>query len=408
MTNNRRRSSSPANQERTPFTQEMITGVFLQLPVKSLKRFKSLSKSCYSIINSQDFINAHLKNSANQLLVRRFHYPTGSYFSLSLMDYSDTEPAIFREIPIPFLHSLERYPRIVGSVNGLLCLDISPIHGSEFILWNISTEQYVILPRPEFKIDDFKNPIWMAATGFGYNQESDDYKLVRIVLFDCDHKPIRAEVYSWRTNSWRILDFDEKIVDFSISEGETAVHLNDGCLYWLANGIGDSVDRKYIISFDLGSETFNRINIPENSGAFCAKVLEFRNSLALVFYPAAYVHPGYGSSANEIELWVDSDYGDADDTNRYKQWVRVFRVTMDLSSAEMGCPICVHNDDEEVVVFHRVSADSVNLAFLNPDKETIKTVPICHSDYTCHFYSYVASLVPVAVYGVQAEADHEQ
>ncbi|XP_050204029.2 F-box/kelch-repeat protein At3g06240-like [Mercurialis annua] len=386
--------------EPSPFTQEIIANIFLKLPIKSLKRFQSVSKSCYSIINSQNFINAHLKNrsgSLNNLLVHRFHNPTGSDFSLSLMDYR--KPTISREIKIPFLGSLIRYPRIVGSVNGLLCLDISPIHCFNFILWNISIVQFRVLPRPKIAINDVKNPIWMVATGFGSNQESDDYKLVRIVYFACDDISIRAEVYSWRTNSWKILDLDEKIGDFSISNGQNGVYFN-GCLYWLANGIGDFVNRKYVISFDLGSENFTRIKIPEYSGAICAKVLEFQNSLALAFYPAANVYPGYGRSLNRIELWVYADYdcGIDDDANSYKQWTRVYYMNMDLNSAHMGYPISVHNDDGEVV-FKRVSADYVNLAFLNPNNHSIKTVPICHSEYTCQFYNYTSSLVPVTVFG---------
>lgn len=306
----------------------------------------------------------------------------------------DNQTSINREVRIPFLGCLVRYPRIVESCNGIICIDISPCQACGFVLWNISTRQFRGLPRA--RINDAHKPIWMVATGFGYSRETNDFKLVRAVNFQCnvDESPlVSAEVYSWRTGSWKLLDermIEERIGSCVIPGGQQAVTV-DGSMHWVANGVGNLANRKYIVSFDMVNEEFRRIQILDRlPSAICAKVVGFKESLAVALYPAKSVYPGYGTPLNRMELWtLDKDYTSYNDSNC---WTKLHMI--ELHSSGLSIPIGVHNDSQLLV--KRVDPQCVSLSLFDPDNKTIKTLPICSSDYTCEFYSYVESLVPVA------------
>lgn len=372
---------------------DIIKDIISRLPVKSVKRFESVCKAWYFLFHSGDFISIHFRRSSPRpsLLIRRFHSPSGSNFSITLIDSRTSIP---REIRIPFLGSLIRYPKIVASCNGIICFDVSPCYACAFVLWNISTRQFRGLPRPT--INDAHEPIWMVACGFGYSPQNNDFKLVRIVNFHCnddDSPVVRAEVYSWSTTSWRLLDgrmIEERIGSCVIPEGQQAV-IVDGSVHWLANGVGKLANHKFIVSFNMGNEVFKTIQtldfIPPG---ICAKLVRFNESLALALYPAMPVYPsGYGRPINLIELWtLNKDYPTDGDGTR---WTKLH--TLELNSSGLGTPIGVYNESELLV--KRVDAQCVTLSFFDPYNKTIKTIPICNSEYTCEFYNYVDSLVPV-------------
>ncbi|KAF2311783.1 hypothetical protein P3X46_028802 [Hevea brasiliensis] len=395
MKSKRRSTESMANNSTASPTlrsHDIIKDIISRLPVKSIKRFESVCKAWYFLFNSTEFISIHLGRSSDHpsLLIRRFHNPTGSNFSLSLIDNRTSTP---REMRIPFLGSLIRYPKIIASCNGIICFDISPCYASAFVLWNISTRRFRGLPRP--RINDAHKPIWMVATGFGYNRQSSDFKLVRIVNFQCkeDESPVvRAEVYLWSTSSWRVLDgrmIEERIGFCVIPEGQQAVTVDES-MHWVANGVGKLANHKFIVSFNMGNEEFRRVQLLDFiPSGICAKFVRFNESLALALYPAMPVYPGYGRPINRIELWtLDKDYPTDGDC---KYWTKLH--AMDLNSSGLGTPIGVYNDSELLV--KRVEVHCVTLSFFDPYNKSIKTLPICSSDYTCEFYSYVDSLVPV-------------
>ncbi|KDP24674.1 hypothetical protein JCGZ_26452 [Jatropha curcas] len=377
---------------------DIVKDILSRLPIKSIKRFESVSKGWYFLFNSHEFISTHLRTSSLRpfLLVRQFHNPTGSKFSLCLIDGNTSY-----EIRIPFLGCLYRFPKIVGSCNGLICLDISPCYAFGFVLWNITTKQYKFLPRP--RINDAHKPIWMVATGFGYNRRDNDYKLVRIVNFHCkddDSPAVIAEVYSWRTGSWKLMGGNVVEENFGycvIHEGQQAVSIN-GSLNWLANGIGKLANEKFIVSFDMVSEEFRRIEIPDYGlSGICAKILEFKESLALAMYSALPVYPGYARPINRFDLWVfndGEDYGaDGHGVSVNKKcWSRIHG--MEFSSSGVSTPIGVYNNSELLV--KRVEAHGVTLSFFDLYNLSIKHMPFCGPDYTCEFSSYVNSLVPVS------------
>ncbi|WCJ28901.1 F-box and associated interaction domains-containing protein [Euphorbia peplus] len=299
---------------------DLIKDILSRLPIKSIKRFESVSKLWYSLINSDDFISAHLRRTSRRplLLIHRFHNPTGSNFTISLVDSRSPIP---RDVRVPFLGSLVRYPKIVGSCNGILCLDVSPCYSTAFVLWNVGSRGFRFLPRP--MIDGGKRGVWMVGTGFGFDRETNDYKLLRIVNFrsgDDDSRLVMAEVFSWSTGSWRLID-------------------------------------GRMTSEELGS---------------------------CVIHEA---YAGSGRPMNRIELWVLEEVCRGNEIS--KLWKRLHSVDLTFP----GTPIGVYNDTD--LLIKRVDSHYVALSFYDPYSETLKNLHICGSDFTCEFFSYVDSLVPV-------------
>ncbi|KAJ8771332.1 hypothetical protein K2173_026509 [Erythroxylum novogranatense] len=386
MRNNKRRSRETMTEgnESSPLPLAIIKDILSRMPVKTVTRFQSVSKPWSALIKSPDFVATHLRQSSRDpsLLIRRFHNPTGSNFAMISFNM---RTAILRDIRIPFLNSLFRLPKIVGSSNGLVCFDISHCHASAFVLWNISTTQFKAIPNPQ--INDARRPFWMVASGFGYNREVDDYKLVRVVNFHPteDELPVvRVEVYSWSTGSWKVIDHrstDDTIGSCVITEGVQAVNVN-GCLYWLGVVAGKLADGKIVVSFDMGTEEFKLTAIPDFVNGVCVKILDLDGSLALALYPSMPVLPGRARPVDRTEIWV---YLNSAVEN--KRWAKVTNIS------GFGCPVGILRGSE--LIMKRVDTHCISLSSLDLISDTVKRLPACGSEYSCDICSYVDSLVPV-------------
>ncbi|KAJ0587214.1 putative F-box domain-containing protein [Helianthus annuus] len=96
---------------------EIQTEIMKRLPVKSLLRFRSVSKSCKSLIDSSDFIK-HYIGQQQHLLVRC--YDCVAHFEkqpMSIVD-DDSLPTQTASVTLP---SLVEYPNLIGTSHGLFC-----------------------------------------------------------------------------------------------------------------------------------------------------------------------------------------------------------------------------------------------------------------------------------------------
>ncbi|XVF62527.1 hypothetical protein PTKIN_Ptkin09bG0015500 [Pterospermum kingtungense] len=100
--------------------------------------------------------------------------------------------------------------------------------------------------------------------GFGYEPISDDYKLVRMVLFKerggDDHMlETEVRVYSLRTNSWRrIKDFPFRL-KYIGRNGVLANH----ALHWVVHS---DIAKTFVVAFDLGTEEYRVVPLPDGLG----------------------------------------------------------------------------------------------------------------------------------------------
>ncbi|CAL5336673.1 unnamed protein product [Camellia sinensis] len=253
---------------------ELIIEILVRLPVQSLLRFTSVCKSWHSLITNPSFITKHLnqtitdrKRNSDKLLLRLYtdndkkeHYLLCSDDEKFGDDYS--------EFKFPS-KSLIGYFRIVGSCNGLLCLCDNYFGDTHHIvLWNPSVRKSVTLPMPCKP----QGP-YMFVLGFGAHPMTHEYKVVRIV-YEKEHinrfkVPPKVELYTQGIGSWREIDSAAAppyyIVEFMWSQAFV-----NGAVHWVAydpSVVGGFCN--LIVSFDMVSEAFSEMMLPEMGRSSC-------------------------------------------------------------------------------------------------------------------------------------------
>ncbi|XP_074283646.1 F-box/kelch-repeat protein At3g23880-like [Silene latifolia] len=235
-------------QRELPFdlvTQHILT----RLPIKSIVRFKSVSKIWYSTLSSSRFAFDHFKfpkpSTTQSLLIR-------SDNKFQIMSYENAEIDLVN-IEVDFDVGDENVV-LVGSCNGLVCLGSTS--GRMFILWNPITREFHNYFESE--ISSFAIKECMVTWGFGYVSEVDDYRIVRI--YDDVFCTFRVDVYSTRFSKWRRIH-DEVSHNFSDGRIDSQLRrpgvLFNETLYWA----GD--EKPPILSFDLASDMLYFFPLPE-------------------------------------------------------------------------------------------------------------------------------------------------
>lgn len=273
------------------------------------------------------------------------------------------------EVDLPPLEGLSSFPKIIGSCNGLLCLDASSAFGMALVLWNPATNEFKRLPKPSLT-QSHPKIFWMVSLGFGFNQDTNDYVLVRIVNFQASYDA-SAEVYSTSTGKWK--EVAAATGSCVIYGGQDAVAVK-GVLHWMANGIGVLVNEKFVMSYDMNQELFWRTAMPEFPTDCYVKALSYDQSLALAVYPRL----GFRSRlSNWFELWV---------MNEGKRWTR----TISTSFERIAWPVGSFRDRKIIMK----SGDQFFLFDPRTKKIFVLLIDI-RMGYSYKVFPYVASIVNV-------------
>ncbi|KAM7477752.1 hypothetical protein LguiA_025965 [Lonicera macranthoides] len=247
-------------------SDDILSIIFLKLPIKSLLRCRSVCKSWRQLLCDPHFVKMHLNHLSqhhHKLLLRN----SNCFYSL------DYETSHRNAVPRDFPLEITLCKKIWGSCNGLVCVPTLPkTKTSQYqklvkvVLWNPSTGDYKILPLADPSVND--NQI----VGFGYDSSINDYKIVRIIPYyfvKAENEPgkaycgLQVDMYSLKTNSWKIIrDLPRRDVvrhaplifngEFG---GRVSVSMNKS-IYWL---LGSK-----IIGFDLKNEKFKELSWPCN------------------------------------------------------------------------------------------------------------------------------------------------
>jgi F-box interacting protein len=286
---------------------DVTTDILCQLPVKTLLRFRCVSKRWCSQIDGPDFIKLHLSHSlatkSNLSLVLRNWYLYSVEFD-SLRTATEINPP---------LNVIWGITDVFGSCNGLVAVCNSE---EEIVLWNPSTRKHQRLPT--MPVEDPKGdvkPRRYTFYGFGPDPISDDYKVVRMVQFDGDHHgSVQVRVYSLKTNSWRGMKDDAipYFVHNLFPYGRGCGALASGALHWVAPG--ESGGCCVIVAFDLGVEEFRIVPQPDGvDGGSKVDVVVLEGRLCMLC--------NYDSGC--VDVWVMKEYG------LKESWTKVFEVSRD-------------------------------------------------------------------------------
>ncbi|XP_050211815.1 F-box protein CPR1-like [Mercurialis annua] len=235
---------------------DILFSIFTLLPVKSLLRFRCLSKSFRSLIDSPEFINSHLnlpsQTNQNRKLVLGDWDLEGCIYIIDIDNSPITSLLKIEHKLKPLVETPDNFipvnpDSVFGSCNGVVSL-----YNKEGItLWNPSTNKFKSFPLRITKEFTLFN-------GFGYDPISDDYKAIMVTKqFSEDF--LRVLIYSVKNNSLRRIQDPNTYHNYYEHSGV----LVGSVLHWVARPSYDrSLFCNFILAFDLRDETFREVPLP--------------------------------------------------------------------------------------------------------------------------------------------------
>ncbi|KAK1423677.1 hypothetical protein QVD17_18984 [Tagetes erecta] len=218
---------------------EIQTEIIQRLPVKSLIRFRSVSKTWKSLIDSSDFVARY--SGQQRLLVGYDGLLDFKQKYVSVVD-DDTFPQHKVYVHVPLMVKMLKRSTTIDGSHGLLCshgdyqLDRdSPTFGTgRAVMWNPSIRKAVSVVVPNVAYGTFE-----TVLGFGVCRETNDPKIVKIIHISNGRDvgsitciiPRQVEVFTLSTNAWRYSysNLPRKSIHFSYYRV-----VIDGFIYWLA------------------------------------------------------------------------------------------------------------------------------------------------------------------------------
>ena len=325
-------------QNKDHLPHDIVLNILANLPVKSVLRFRCVSKTWDSSITTPNFISNHLNlnlnlnnnnNTNNLAYLINNSTPFNSNIPIFIDGYDHKFNRI-SEYPIPSAFLLSN-AHSVSSCNGLVCL-------TEFrktiYLWNPSIRKFKRLPDLSPTKRD-----WLS-TGFAYQANINDYKVVMI-----SHMPapepnhhwgeLGADVYTLSSNSWRRVGMSLSHIFMVSPFNNWNTTFVSGALHWLGD-VCKAAPYRMILSFDVNSDKFKEMALPDVQQLLPQGLMADPNSLMVFKGKLAFITLGYlrSNHVNEDEyndfmrshtphscfIWVMGEYG------VHESWSKLFFV----------------------------------------------------------------------------------
>ncbi|KAJ1296578.1 hypothetical protein BS78_01G312100 [Paspalum vaginatum] len=271
----------PPNKRNLPasFTDDLLVEILRRLPVRSLCRFKCVSRSWRNLISDP----VHRKKLPHTLTGFFYHSSSGERFPCRAHHFTNVTgkgpPFIFPSfsfLPVPSDDVV-----LLDSCNGLLlcrCFESGPHEGDgigpfHYVVCNPATEKWVMLPDGSWVAGERRT----ACLGFDPTVSSHFHVIEYVV--DENDCVTGVEIYSSKTAAW--------------SFKETSVFLN-GFMHMLTYSDG-------IITVNMDGNTWRTIPIPDDVDVGCIHQAWGRLCL---FTDGVDSH-----NAVKLSIWILEDYG---------------------------------------------------------------------------------------------------
>ncbi|CAH9098733.1 unnamed protein product [Cuscuta epithymum] len=331
---------------------DIIEEILSKLPVRSLLRFRCVSRPWKSLISEPWFTRKHVTEGIRRRPKLVFNHDGHRHPEHKLYIYSvymfafgpkrgqpmGIEPCkstlssvsnqclegttnLTSPPPLTLYEGCRGYIMLKVFCPELWCVSV----GESLFLWNpsLSSSSYVKLPDPPPPLPGRSR--LRESYGVGYDARGDDYKLLRVHQFGSPAAQpwtgrlcMETHVYSLRRNAWRKIQNHY----FPPAKSSTTVLLLDtdsttvpvgGALHWIGypikyNTISYTTCKKTsvsIVSFDLSSERYGLV--PQSkffpisiADSYCSKLTVLKGMLCV--YVSTYAE-------KNLALWAMKDYG---------------------------------------------------------------------------------------------------
>ncbi|XP_020534159.1 F-box protein At5g49610 [Jatropha curcas] len=238
---------------------EITEDILSRLPIKSLVRFQSASKTWYALISDSYFGNLHFSRLSKNPKLLIFN---GFGFKSLACETPLNDSGALVDLAFPG----ERHdwlPEIIGSSHGLIC--ITTDRCERFYVWNPSTGSCRRIPNLGYPINGCTDYLH----GFGYDSSSNEFKVVVSLTRSTINQKTIYNVFSSKTNSWKKIVYPYR-QEYYLPYCSPNLYASlgtytNGALHWLVTKISP-MDRtrldNQIIAFDLANEKFRKVPIP--------------------------------------------------------------------------------------------------------------------------------------------------
>ncbi|KAL4616218.1 hypothetical protein ACB092_07G182600, partial [Castanea dentata] len=314
-------------QKKDHLPHDVVLNILVRLPVKSVLRFRCVSKTWDSSITTPSFISTHLNLNKNN----------NNNSSIAYLINVPSTPIIALGFPL-----IITVPSFIGGYD----------HA-----FNRISEYPIPSPFPR---------IHLASSCNGLS-ETNDYKVVKISQMYSPESlcfELEAEVYTLSSNSWKKvgISLTNKVAIFHFSD-QTATFVS-GALHWLGYVVGA---RHYeILSFDVSNDKFEEIALPDVQQQLIPQgrmakpncLMVFKGKLAFITLDHLRFDHVNEDEYNDFMrshtphscfIWVMGEYG------VHESWTKLFFVRFEnvVSVSFFGC-----TSHGELLVLKRVKPQS--------------------------------------------------
>ncbi|KAJ9558654.1 hypothetical protein OSB04_013268 [Centaurea solstitialis] len=294
---------------------EVIVEILSMLPAKSLLRCRLVCKSWLNLMNSTKFKVMHLHNF-NQLNPRYF---------VGRLDYLGRKEwfcmmMLLLWIAVPKLN-------VSTTSSGVVCL--SDDDDDTIILWNPSIRRKLTLPLPMSYSVGFETPYVVG------------YKVV-CLTYDASYSSTRpkVEVYTLKTGLWREVMFPDNLRCYHTNFTWSPMFSN-GCVHWIASDPTPGVSHYSIITFDITTELFGEILLPEVlAQKHFLKVSVVGESLAVIHSSHLKLN-GFRLEGSTYMVMIMKEY------NNPGSWTRLYHIHNE--DLDLGEPLRLQNNGDMIV-----------------------------------------------------------
>ncbi|KAJ0615644.1 putative F-box domain-containing protein [Helianthus annuus] len=373
---------------------EIVEDIFSRLPIKSILRFRSLSKPWLLRLSSPSFTKLHstrphrtsLFISAHDRSARKKHLlsapldgePVTHLMTLDDVDYYDITEA--------------------QHLNGLVCFALvkycsgDDCYYAQIFVVNPSTHNIFKLPE---QVPDFSNS--RGCYLFGFEESKNEHKIL-IITDIFKSGTLEIMIYSMSDYSWRKIDVEPPI---GFHWDSLAFKVDGYCISVCVNSVVHLLllDTYDILGFDLRTEKFFIINAPqgvidyEAQSNYYPDLIKINGCIGVVFHDRDHV-----LEKNGMDIWVLQDY-----ENRV--WVREI-IIFPESLIKLGCPFPIDSVNMDEIIFFsfsKLSGNVINVHVYNRKSRCFKSVqltpghqfPLLRTFDFGHISCYVERMVPL-------------
>jgi F-box interacting protein len=317
---------------------ELFIDILSRLPVQSLLRFRSISKSLRSFIDSHTFTKHYLKNSLGIKIILRHNY------DLYQLDFSNLTTHVKISIPLNINLFNPKIDLLGGSCNGPRCISNCV---SEIAFWNPNIRKHRVIPYLPIPRNESDFHLSKCVHGFGFDQSSRDYKLVRLSFFEGIRYIMfktQVRLFSSKTNSWKALPN----IPYALYSTQPVGVFVENSLHWVVTR--NRSQPCLIVAFNLTQEVFNEVPLPEIQRADDVKGIQIDVSLlgeclCMTVNHVSVKHYMQHHIA-KVEVWVMEKYGLRD------SWCKLFTFEDSCFNKPLRSlkPLCYSSDRSKVLL----------------------------------------------------------